>query len=85
MSFFDSVKELICLQELPTPTFRASLIGDGAIFLEGVVAITDFTAEQIILRLRKGGFIINGKNLYVKKYCEGDLIVCGKIISTQRI
>jgi hypothetical protein len=85
MSFFESVKEMIGLEQLPTPVFRATIIGDVAAFFEGVVDVHDFTDEQIVLRLKKGGFIINGKNLYLKKYCEGDLVVCGKITSTQKI
>ena len=85
MSFFESVKEMIGLEHLPTPVFRATIIGDVAGFFEGVVDVHDFSDEKIVLRLKKGGFVINGKNLYVKKYCAGDLVVCGKITSTQRI
>lgn len=85
MSFIESVKELISLQELPVPTFKATLVGDSALFLEGVLDVTEFTDKQITIRLKKGGFIIKGENLFLKKYCEGDLIVCGKIVSTEKL
>lgn len=85
MSFIESVKELISLQELPVPTFKATLVGDSALFLEGVLDVTEFTDKQITIRLKRGGFIIKGENLFVKKYYEGDLIVCGKIVSTEKL
>lgn len=85
MSFFESVKEIISLENLPAPTFRATLIGDNAISLEGVLDVVDFSSESVTVRLKKGGLIIKGVDLYVKKYCAGDLIICGKIISVERI
>lgn len=85
MSFLESVKEIIGLEQFPAPVFRATIIGDVAGFFEGVVDVQTWNDEQVVIRLKKGGFIINGKNLYLKKYCAGDLVVCGKITSTQRI
>lgn len=69
----------------PAPTFRALMIGDYAIHLEDVVSIKQLETENVTLRLKKGGLVVKGKDLFVKKYCEGDLIICGKIISVERI
>ena len=85
MSFFDEIKNMLYADGFPSPTFRALLIGDNAIHLEEVVSIKQLESENITLRLKKGGLILKGKDLYVKKYCEGDLIVCGKIVSIERV
>lgn len=85
MGFSEVIKHTIIGEGFPDPCFRAELIGDHAVYMQNVISINEFSSEKITLRLRRGGIIIEGKDLYVKKYCEGDLVVCGKIISIQRI
>jgi hypothetical protein len=85
MSFFDEIKNMLHTDGFPAPTFRALMIGDYAIHLEDVVSIKQLETENVTLRLKKGGLVVKGKDLFVKKYCEGDLIICGKIISVERI
>lgn len=85
MSFSEIVKQTVYTNDFPAPTFRATIIGDNAIYLESVLSIKEFTKESITLRLKKGGITISGKELFIKKYCAGDMVVCGKIESFQRI
>lgn len=86
MGFIEGIKE--CFSEagiIPAePLFRAVLIGDGALYLEGVRSIKSYTPQKIELRLKKGGLVVSGEELYIKKYCAGDAAVCGKILSIKR-
>ena len=85
MSFFDVVKQTLLTDGFPDPTFRALLIGDYACYLEDVCSILEFGQEVISVRLKKGGLKVTGKDLYIKKYCAGDLLICGKITAIERV
>ena len=86
MGFIDDISNCFSAEELPKePCFRAVLFGDGAGYFENIRAIKYYTAEEIGLCLKKGGLIIRGANLYVKKYCGGDVVVCGKICAIERV
>lgn len=85
MSFIDVIKETLIKEEFPAPFFRAVMLGDNAFYLEGVVSILDFTSQEITVRLKKGGVTLLGEDFKIVKYSQGDLAVCGKIKSVQRI
>lgn len=80
MGFIEDIKSCFTQDELPKePNFRAVMFGDSAIYLENVRSISHYTEEEISLCLKNGGIIITGCNLYIKKYCLGDVVICGKI------
>ena len=86
MGFIDDIKKCFSSSELPIePVFRAVIFGDCALYLENVRSIVKYTSEEISISLSKGGLNVLGNNLYVKKYCAGDLVVCGKIKTIERI
>ena len=85
MSFIDDIKGCFFEDELwLEPSFRAVLFGDSAMYLECVKSISRYSPEEIAILLKKGQIIIKGEKLYVKKYCGGDLVVCGEIKSIER-
>ena len=61
--------------------FKATLFGNGSVYISGVKAVKSFSFEEVVLIVKKGDFVIKGKNLEIKKICEGDVCVCGKISS----
>ena len=86
MSFIDDIKGCFNPDELPKePIYRAVLFGDGAGYFENVKTIVSYQPEEILLCLKKGGLLIKGTGLYVKKYCMGDVVICGKITSVERV
>ena len=79
MGFIESIKSCFSGEELPVePIFRAVLF-------ENVRSILHYEIEEIALSLKKGGLVIRGDNLYIKKYCAGDVVICGKIKSVERV
>lgn len=85
MSFIDNIKENFTEKELPVePSFRVLIFGDNAAYIEKVCRIISYEPEEINLSLKKGSLKIKGKGLYVKKYCMGDVCVCGKITAIER-
>lgn len=85
MSFFDFIKQSFDEDSLLSlPTFRATLIGDSALYLENIIAIKSYSQTQILLYLKKGEIAVLGERLFIKKYCGGDMVICGKIISIQK-
>ncbi len=86
MGFIDSIKSCFTPDELPKePIYRAVIFGDGAVYLENICSIINYTSEEITLALKKGGLIVTGKCLYIKKYCVGDVVICGKIKAIERV
>lgn len=86
MSFIDDIKGCFNPDELPKePIYRAVLFGDGAGYFENVRTIAHYQTDEILLCLKKGGLLVKGKDLYVKKYCAGDVVICGKITSIERV
>lgn len=80
MSFIDNIINSfgsdLCLEKEP---LKMMVFGDKGVFLEGVVGIKSFNEKEIILFRKKGEALLNGENLFVKKFCGGDVVICGKI------
>ncbi len=86
MSFIDCISRCFNSEELSSSgQFRAVLFGDGAVYFESVKAIGGYTEKEVYLILKKGGIKIKGEGLYIKKYCAGDVAVCGKISIIERV
>lgn len=58
---------------------RCLLIPSGGGYFEGVKAVGDFSPERIVLYFPRESAEIEGENLTIKKYCDGDLELGGKI------
>lgn len=85
MSFMDEIKNCFDGAELPKePIFRALFLGDNALYVENVRCISRYCLDEITLLLKRGQLTVRGENLYIKKYCAGDVVICGKIKLLQR-
>ena len=60
---------------------RCVLIVGGGGYFEGVKTVGDFTPERIVLYFPKEMVEIEGENLSIGKYCDGDLRLLGTIRS----
>lgn len=81
MSFIENIKQN--LNACGNGFFRAVFVEEG-VYIQGVVSVKNFSSEEITATLKKGEITIKGKELFIKKYCEGDLVICGKITALQR-
>ena len=64
--------------------FRATIFGDGAIYISGVGGIKSFSETEVVFFLKKGTVSITGEELEIKKICAGDAVVCGRIKTFSR-
>lgn len=53
-------------------------------YFENVSGVVKYTSEEIVLSFKGGLITISGKNLAIKKYCEGDVAVCGQITALKK-
>ena len=84
MGFIDNIIECLGGETFPKePLFRAVLFGENAVYLENISAIINYEKEEILLAVKKGKVKVKGKDLYIKKYCMGDVVVCGKILGIE--
>ncbi len=59
--------------------FKVTMFGSNAIYIEGAKTIKYYTKQEIFIILKNGGIKIIGEDLFIKKYCLGDVAICGKI------
>jgi sporulation protein YqfC len=86
MSFIEEIKGCFEEWELPKePIFRAVVFGESAVYFENVCSLRSYQQAEIVFNLKKGGVRVTGESLYLKKYCMGDVLVCGKIVAIERV
>ncbi|MBQ8658800.1 MAG: YabP/YqfC family sporulation protein [Clostridia bacterium] len=61
------------------PAARCLIVPNGGGYFEGVKAMGDFSPERVELYFRGEVVRVDGESLSVKKYCDGDLELGGKI------
>ena len=54
------------------------VVGGGGYF-EGVKSVGDFSSERIVLFYPKHSLQVDGRDLVIKKYCDGDLELTGVV------
>ena len=57
--------------------YTVALNGGG--YFEGVKTVGDFSPERIVLFFSRGIIEVEGVELSIAKYCDGDLQIGGKI------
>ncbi len=85
MSFIENIKN--CIGEsvgVDLGEFRATMFGFSSVYFEKIKSIVSYTKTEIVLGLKKGRVIISGNQLLVKKYCAGDVVVCGEISKIEK-
>ncbi len=85
MSFIDNIFSSAFLEPFPKePPSRILLLGDNAGYFEHVKSIVSYSDTEIVLSIKKEEVSIAGENLIIKKFCEGDVVICGKIFSIKK-
>ncbi len=84
MGFIENIKESLGENVPNEPLYRAVIFGENSAYIENVRGILSFSNESLTLSLKSGTLEIFGEKLYIKKYCGGDIIVCGKILRLER-
>ena len=84
MGFFDNILENFCLPIDDGLKNKIVLVGDTAGYFDCITGIVGYTDTEIILSLKRGKITVTGKDLYIKKFCEGDVVICGKIVKVDR-
>lgn len=64
-------------------TSRYTVVVGGGGYFEGVKTVGDFSPNKIVLHFPRYGVEIEGETLSIKKYCDGDLEIAGKIYSAK--
>lgn len=60
---------------------RCVVVPSGGGYFEGVKTVGDFSPEKIVLYFSRESVEVEGEELSIKKYCDGDLELSGKILS----
>ncbi len=60
---------------------RCTFVPNGGGYFEGVKAVGDFSSERIVVCFAKQSVTVEGEDLSIKKYYDGDLQILGHIYS----
>lgn len=83
MGFIDDISRTLKEDFSCGKEFRCTITG-GAGYFENVSRIESYSEDEIVLSFKDSKLTITGRGLYIKKYCEGDVAVCGKITGIKR-
>ena len=61
------------------PSARCLLAIDGEGYFQGVKSLGDFSPDRVEIYFGNKAIAVEGETLCVKKYCDGDLVLGGKI------
>lgn len=64
---------------------KCIVVPNGGGYFEGVKSVGDFSPERVVLCFPKLKVELEGSDLSIKKYCDGDLQLKGKIFSLKVI
>ena len=64
---------------------RCILVPRGGGYFEGVKAVSDFSPERIVLCFARESVEVTGDSLAIKKYCDGDLQISGRIFCVRAL
>lgn len=85
MGFIDNIVQCIGGESFPKePQYRAVIFGDSAVYVENVLGIISYERENIVLSVKKATITVSGNDLYIKKYCLGDVVICGEIMKIEK-
>ncbi len=62
---------------------RCVFIPNGGGYFEGVKSVGDFSSERVLVCFPKTQVSVEGENLTIKKYCDGDLQLAGRIYAVR--
>ena len=60
---------------------RCVVVPNGGGYFEGVKTVGDFSPERVVLYFPRESVEVEGENLSIKKYCDGDLELSGRIFA----
>lgn len=80
MGFIDNILENLGLDGLGEGVkSKMVMVGFNSLYLQGVKSILSFGEDEIVVSLKSYKVAVKGTGLSIGKFCEGDLVVCGKI------
>ncbi|MBE7078811.1 MAG: hypothetical protein E7380_02985 [Clostridiales bacterium] len=59
---------------------KCCFVPEGGGYFEGVKTLGELSSDRIVLYFPRTQIIVEGRGLSVKKYCDGDLEIAGKIV-----
>lgn len=62
-------------------TVRCMIVPNGGGYFEGVKTVGDFSPERVVLYFPRESVEVEGERLSIKKYCDGDLELSGRIFA----
>ena len=85
MNLLENIVDMLGLKDFAYGNgFTLIIINENSAYIQGVKRIEGYTSEKIAVVTKKCKLTVYGKNLCVKKFCMGDMAICGKIEKTEK-
>ncbi len=84
MGFYENICKIFSGNVLmPTPYRITVMAGYGA-YVEGAIRVLDVTKTKIVIAVKTGKLIFEGKNLSIGSYSEKDATVLGDVLKIEK-
>ena len=84
MSFLENIFNCFENSSSLLPLPKIVLVGNSSGYFEGVKSISSYSEKEIVLLTKTGKITLLGTNLTINKFCEGDVVICGKILTIKK-
>ena len=84
MSFLENIFSCFENSSSLMPLPKILLVGDNCGYFEGVKSIGGYNENEITLFTKTCKLTVLGNKLTINKFCEGDVVICGKILSIKK-
>ena len=85
MSFYDEVEKLLNIDEVKSQ-IQICIIGMNSVVVSGYSNIISFSDSEVVFRLVNKNIIsFKGAKMEIKMLSKGEVVICGEILSLERI
>lgn len=84
-NFFSEIKEKCGNFVGKVVPYKMVVIGGEAIYVEGNITLMTLTETNIVFKVPHNIIIVNGKRLEVKEITQNTLVICGSIMSWEKV
>lgn len=79
MEFFDNLSDSFGTAKPFAKRYAIKVNGDESGLFSFVLGISRFSSTEIVLNIRGGSILVVGEKMFIGRYSEGDVLICGKI------
>ena len=84
-NFFSEIKEKCGNLADKVVPYKMVVLGGNSIYVEGNITLMTFAETSIVFKVPNNIIIVSGKCLQIKEITQNTLVICGSIVSWEKV